>query len=317
MFCSAKATIQSLRSLLFCYRDRFQTENKEAIENKSISHIRRFFYKTLLLNPVRIFNILTGRELNVRHIEVVLTTVCSLRCKGCSALMPLYPPSSTHHIDIDLITKSIQGLMKSLDSIYWLGLLGGEPFLYPNLFDVLCLIKDEKKVRHANIITNGTLLIKDEQVMDILKDSKFNIIISDYGPYSKKKTPLIQQLKSNGIKYRVVNHAYWKDYGDVVENNCDEKELRKKFLYCRKIKSNCNSIIGGKLYHCPRGSHGANLGVIPSNEKDYVDLLDNNLPDRERKKRLFRFLYRTPYAEACKYCNLSKYMDTIPVASQI
>lgn len=34
----------------------------------------------------------------------------------------------------------------------------------------------------------------------------------------------------------------------------------------------CKSVLNGLLYHCFRNSHGTNIGVIPSNDRDCIDL---------------------------------------------
>ena len=304
-----------MKEILSCLHNRIVIENKD--NEEFICHPRRFRYKQILRHPFRLFNIMTGRELNLRYAEVVLTTACTLRCKGCSALIPLYPSTSIQHVDFDRIMGAIQRLANSVDFIHHLRLLGGEPLLYPNLYDVLCLIKDEKKIHKADVVTNGTLLIRDVRVLDILKDEKFYVKISDYGDYSNKKDKLIQQLKENDIRFVVYHLDYWKNYGDVTVKDCKKYELREKFLYCNELASRCKSVLYGKLYQCPRSAHGTELGLIPKISKDYVDLLDETISDKRLKKRIFTFMYKTPYTEACKYCNMSKNIDKIPVGSQI
>ena len=94
------------------------------------------------------------------------------------------------------------------------------------------------------------------------------------------------------------------------------KELRKQFLKCNII---CNSILEGKLYHCPRSSHGANLGVIPAGKNDYIDLLDEKLTYKELRKELYDFFYKyVPYVNACNYCNNgTKEITNITAGEQI
>lgn len=140
---------QNMKEILLCLRNRIMIENKD--NEDFIRHPRRFLYKQILRHPSRLFNIMTGRELNLKYAEVVLTTACTLKCKGCSALMPIYPSASIQHVDFDRIRGSIQRLASSVGFIYRLRLIGGEPLLYPNLYDVLCLIKDEKKI-HKRIL---------------------------------------------------------------------------------------------------------------------------------------------------------------------
>lgn len=312
MLYKLKTIKHNLDEVMLCLRKRIIADN----EDKNTIHPRRLLYKTLILHPGRLFKVLTGRELNMKYVEVVITTACTLRCKGCSALMPQY--KSHYNIGIDEVLRSIQSLMRNVDFIEKMRLIGGEPLLYPNLYDVLCYIKDEKKINQIDIVTNGTMLIKDPRVIDILKDDKFYVTISDYGAISNKKDELVQQLEDNGIRYKMYQRDYWYDFGDVTAHDCVERELREKFLYCNEVvRSRCRSLMHGKLYQCPLSSHGTNLGLIPSSEKDYVDLFDETISDKQQRKRIFNLLFKAPYTEACKYCNLSKNMNRIPVALQV
>ena len=66
----------------------------------------------------------------------------------------------------------------------------------------------------------------------------------------------------------------------------------------------CTSMYDGKLYQCPRSSHGKNLGIIPLKENDYIDLLDENTTQKQLRKKLYSFFYKyVPYVNACNYCN--------------
>jgi organic radical activating enzyme len=313
MLLEFRLLLNNIKEILLCLRRRILFENREEIQEKNIIHSRRFFYKKLISNPFRIYRVFTGRELNLKYAEVVITTECTLNCKGCSALMPLYPREKKRHIDFEMITQSIIGLTRIVDSVDKVRLIGGEPLLYPNLYEVLCLIKSQEKIHHAVIVTNGTIMIKDERVINILKDDKFWISISNYGRGNK----LIHQLKNERIQYTVLCLDSWKDYGEVTEKSKKRSELIDQFLYCRDIDSQDYSIINGKMYMCPRASHGANLGLIPMKEQEYIDLLDKPVSVKQTKKKVFSFLYKTPYIEACKYCGVSRTMNHIPVAEQV
>ena len=294
-----------------CLRKRIMFENRDEIQKKGIIHSRRFFYKKIIFRPLRIYRVLTGHEINLRHVEVVLTTFCTLNCKGCSALMPLYTRDYKRHIDFEVIAKSIRGLTRVVDYVDRLRLLGGEPLLYPHLYDVLCLIQSQKMINQVEIVTNGTLMIKDERVIKILKDGKCMITISEFVRGGDAK--LIQQLKENGINYRMYSRGSWLDFGEVTEKGWNNAELRDNFLFCKEAHQQCNSVLNGILYLCPRESHGANLALIPIKKNEYIDLLD----DKITKKQMSSFVYRSSLIEACKYCGVSRKMNNIPVAEQV
>ena len=259
----------------------------------------KYYLKKLLLNPKRIILNLIGKELNVSYVEVVLTTFCTLNCKGCSALMPFY--KKRNHLDLDIIIKSLDTLTDSVDSIQKLRLLGGEPLLYPNIIELIKYTLKNDKIKNVIIVTNGTLILSNE-LIELLKNNKCGVYISDYGIISIKKDELINQLNKNNIKYELKNeNSKWRDYGNLECRNRTKKELKKQFSKCG---INCSSLFDGKLFYCPRNSHGTNLKKIPLKNEDYIELYNNTLDKKQLNKKLYKFFYKyTPYIEACNYCN--------------
>ena len=258
------------------------------------------YIKKIICSPKKTISVLTGKTLNVKYVEVVLTTVCTLNCKGCSALMSYYkkpfPISLNNNID------SLKRFLDSIDSVRTLRLLGGEPLCYPKLYEVLEFLSKQDKAKKVSIVTNGTLLITNKKVLEILQNKKFDVYISNYGKISKKKDELIKQLQDNNIRYVLEDAANeWRDYGDLTCRNRDKNSLKKQFLNCDIM---CNSIYNGELHYCPRSSHGTKLNLFKKRKEDYIDLLDKNITQKQLKKKLYKFFYSyTPYVEACNYCN--------------
>ena len=87
------------------------------------------------------------------YVEIVVTTHCNLNCKDCANLISSY--KHPDHIDINIIKKSIHILLQLFDKIEVIGVLGGEPFLYPQL-KVWILFKNEylEACRMCNAGTN-------------------------------------------------------------------------------------------------------------------------------------------------------------------
>ena len=48
------------------------------------------YLKILLKKPIKTFFVLIGKYFVVEYVEVPLTTICTLKCKNCSALMDYY-----------------------------------------------------------------------------------------------------------------------------------------------------------------------------------------------------------------------------------
>lgn len=59
-------------------------------------------------------------------------------------------------------------------------------------------------------------------------------------------------------------------------------------------------IINGELHYCYRSAHGMDLGLIPRNESDFVNLLSGDSMEVRNKLKNFVGL---EYISACDYCN--------------
>ena len=266
----------------------------------------------LLLHPFKVLKALIGRDIYISHIDLVVTTVCSLKCKGCGALMEYYRHPS--HIDVADVIASLERLLGAVARIHRIHVLGGEPLCYPQLHEVLSYLIFQNKVDEVGITTNGTLLINDDKVREVLKFSKFRVEISDYGEVSKHKNDLIQQLEDNDIKYIIRSReSDWIDFGDF-SNRCRSKiDLKNIFMGCG-FKWYC-SVLNGKLFCCTRAAHGTNIGLIPACA-DYVDLMEGG--EKKLQKRLFHYLYGSiPFIEACNYCNGTNNPHKIQAGAQV
>ena len=90
-------------------------------------------------------------------------------------------------------------------------------------------------------------------------------------------------MKENGIRYRLDKMHYWMNYGNTKKRNKTKKELMKQYASCNHV---CKSLVNGQIHLCPRSSHGTDLGIIKNNKDDYLDLLDETMSIREKKKRI-------------------------------
>lgn len=217
------------------------------------------------------------------------------------------------HYDYQSIINTLNGLLQ-VARINRIHLLGGEPLTYPFLFEILTFLKDQKNVNEVGITTNGTLVLKDSRLEDLLRNSKFRIEISDYGEsVSKRKQELIKQLERSRIRFMIrIKESSWIDFGNFECRNRDKSELNNMYAHCGLRFT--NSIIEGKLYHCSWGAHGANLGLIPVGEKDYVDL---SIATNSLRKDLFHFLYSNDSSiEACNYCDATEHPRYIKAGVQ-
>lgn len=248
--------------------------------------------KWLLHRP---YELLPQKGVFFNYLEMPVTTGCTLKCKDCSNLMQYY----RKHIVIseDQIVSDIEDLLSCVDGIYCFGVLGGEPLLYPHLKAVLNTLVSSDKVKHIQIVTNGTLLPKPE-TEEILKDKKVVVLVSDYHELSTK-TQEWEALKNRGINV-IIRDAdeFWRDYGDMTEMKRSRRQLCKQMVRCATV---CFSYLNGKIYRCPRAAHGNDLGMIRLRAKESVEIRGHRASTVARKQ--IRKLQKLDYSEACRYCN--------------
>ena len=260
-----------------------------------------------LISGLKLFQRKSGY---LEYLEIPITTKCSLRCKYCSNLIPCYKKPKDY--DINILTKSINTFLKCINKIVYVRVLGGEPFLSKNLNKVLRTLLKSNKIQRIEIVTNGTIIPKEQEVIKKLKDKRVIVCISQYPIVNYQK--LVTFLKTNNINYRIDKMTYWMNYGDIKKRNKTKKELQKQFAKCNHV---CKSLINGQFHLCPRSSHGTDLKIIQNNKKDYVDLLDTTLTLEDKKEKL-QLLLKKKYIEACNYCDYgTKKSKKIPVAEQI
>lgn len=83
---------------------------------------------------------------------------------------------------LETLLKSMDGFMALVDSLSEMHFLGGEPFLYKGFASVLERAISYPQIKRILILSNGTLPIRDDRLMELLKsDNRILIRVSDYG----------------------------------------------------------------------------------------------------------------------------------------
>jgi len=241
---------------------------------------------------------LSADSLHIPRLNVVVTSRCTLRCEHCSSLVPHY--KSPSDFDTEKIIASLDRIFTSVDLIYHVELLGGEPFLNRNLPLIARHLIDSEKILHIDVITNGTVLPTDGMLESLTHDS-VTVVIDDYGKLSKKSDTVAEELKRLGIDYRVNKHWAWADLGGFKLRNLSAKQLAELFTKCNF--NSCAELLDGKLHRCPRSSHGTKIGTVPEYPGDFIDILDPRLSQKTLKEKLRAFFYHKKFIHACNHCN--------------
>lgn len=100
-----------------------------------------------------------------------LTNACNLRCRGCW----IAAQGKTDSLPLEDVDRAIRESTKQ--SVYFHTLLGGEPFLYPQIWELI----EKHPECYFQIITNGGFLT-DENVEKIKRFGNITPLISIDGP---------------------------------------------------------------------------------------------------------------------------------------
>ncbi|MBF0383075.1 MAG: radical SAM protein [Magnetococcales bacterium] len=246
------------------------------------------------LNPNKIF---------LRSVDVIVTERCSLRCQDCSNLMQYY--DNPKDCDIDEVNRSIDRLCEVVDNINEFRVIGGEPFLNKDMWQVCNGLAKQSKVRKVIIYTNGGIVPKGEN-LECLKHEKILVLVTDYGPLTRKSATVIDTLKKHGIAHYVQPAQNWTQCSSIFKRNRTNDEQKSVFTRC--CAKNLFTLSNGRFFRCPFIANSDRLGAIPDFNRDYVQIMDMECDLQEIRERLYNYLYNVPYLDACDYCN-GRFLD--------
>ncbi len=248
-----------------------------------------------------------GAKLN--HVEMVMTQKCTLRCKGCSSLMPYY--DNPKNISVENQINWLNNLLVAVAYVGEVRILGGEPFLNRDLGKLIDALCANKKIGMITIYSNG-MVMPDLELMQSLAAKAIPVHISDYGVGGEQRQCVLSALRDAGVSVYARKYDSWYDMGKVQPNGLKNNQVISMFRNC-KVAS-CNTILDGKLYQCPRAAHADVLGIVKCDEKEVVNL-SSPLTCLE-KERLGRIQKKELPTKACFYC-MGTEAGTIPAAVQV
>jgi hypothetical protein len=191
----------------------------------------------------------------MRSLDVVVTERCTLRCRDCSNLMQHY--KNPKDVPFEEIQRGLHTITWSVNEVR---LIGGEPFLFNRLDEVIRICHAIDHIRYVMVYTNGTLL-PDTKVMQAMADCKCFVFITEYEGLSLKANALRDLLGRWGITHHSIPPDYWTDCGQVYHRDRTKEETEKIVEEC--CAKELYTMIGEKVYRCPFEANAYRAGLIP------------------------------------------------------
>ena len=250
--------------------------------------------------------------LNFPRIQFVVSERCSLKCEKCTHLMQYYEKPS--NVNLERAKVAFNKLLYVTGNISELRILGGEPFMNPELYKIIRWWHDSDKIEEFTVYTNGTIIPGSECIEELAR-KKVRVRISDYLINRERIGALTETLDNYDIQYYISEYEAWGDAGDL--NRRGRSEIVNKQIFDKCFERNCITFLHGKLYRCPRSAHAMNLGAMPDMKDDYVDLEEWIGGSKDLILRI-KSLQNKELISACDYCDgPSTHEFNIPAAKQV
>ncbi len=237
-------------------------------------------------------------------IDWALTTYCTLACRDCSHFMTEFT-KETHlpPISFEQYKRQLDMLLKHVDGIYNLQIVGGETLMVKDLPQIVDYTAKTGKVKHIIVITNGTMIPKPK-LLEVMAKHKgiAEILISDYS----SNKDLLPRLKYDELKKTLDDadvsyvEVFDKEWVGVPKYTPDFDRERARRYYSYETREclfhQTLHLIDGMLAVCPFHGWGLKHGILNHIEpKEYIPL------EELTTKKLYKWLAK-PYYDLCGYC---------------
>ncbi len=277
--------------------DEFRKDYQVYLDEHKIKHT---WYKNIAsIWPYEYLN-----KVHIFQSDVLVTERCNLNCSHCNMFIPHF--EMPKHRELNTMIKDIDSYFNIVDYVSVFHLVGGEPFLHPQIQDVIQHILSNyiHKIDKFIITTNGSIAPKPSTI-ELLKSSNVILSVSNYSDKLQKLKTKVEKVidiyKTNGIKHYVRNEIEWYDFGDLrVKKNLPTDKLIKHFDSCTAPFRGLND---GKFYYCHLNTGAVLTKLFPLDKNDYVEI------DKISKEDLLKFdlgytdLGYVTFCDNCNGCN--------------
>lgn len=254
----------------------------------------------------------------MKCMPLIITTRCTLNCKYCFTKIPYF--QKREDVDIEFLIREIEQILSVVDYIEYSAIYGGEPLLHKDLWKLIKYLNQsriQEKIGHFEIVTNGTMLLDEKVIEQILKNKWiWSIAYSPYGKHATKQFELFEQLNKSGIFYYERHMSFWHKYGIMSEPSKIDKQSYEK---CKSCCNHVPTFFDGKLYSCEVLPLAGYLKMFPDDKRNYLDIFSEEFT----KEKIREFIRSSQPAMA--WCNANHKIhksddiytaERIPVAEQ-
>lgn len=277
------------------------TEIRDYLEKEGLREQKDFCDSRFLMGS---YFAVTQNKVYLYRTDFSITERCNLRCKKCNMLMPYY--KDPKHKPLEVLKDDVDAYFQWVDYVQLFNILGGEPFLYPQVEEITEYICDTygDRIGRIEFFTNGLPKLT-ESMLKLMQRYGIHVQVSDYRhgipAVAKRVDDFMDKLKKNHIPYRRNIDNKWLDFGfpDYTNGTISEMNLTNFFDRCYSpFRGLCNK----RLYYCHLNTSAVCAGLFKDDSNDYFDM---EVFDEARKMDLVRFdlgYTQKGYITYCRKC---------------
>jgi len=205
-------------------------------------------------------------DLILPQAEIHVCDFCNLNCKGCAHFSPLFERKMP---DFNVRIKDIEVLKERFSHIIKFYLMGGEPFLNPQIKEYVIAARRILPDTQIQIVTNGLLLLKiNDDVFNVIRDNDIIVSVSVYRPTQVIWDRIVQRLENIRVRYIMRPFEEKQTFVKPLSTNPNS-------IYPHRcISDGCLNIYDGKISRCPTLMY-----IDKFNEKFGTSLPDKGILD--------------------------------------
>lgn len=225
-----------------------------------------------------------------RAIEINAVRHCNLSCKGCSHSSPI---SECKIYEPNVLEKDLTNISKFLKAEF-VRVVGGEPLLHSNFFEILKTIKLSGISDKICVVTNGLLLDRiSDDMLNYIDKIEISIYPLSISVLEKIRNNAIN-LGNKGVKVRLLEYTDFRE--SITQTPSFNQELVQLIYNTCQIAHNwrCITIDNNRIYRCPQSMINDEK---TGNYEDSLDIDSINCIDD-----LLSFLENNSYLNSCSTC---------------
>jgi len=244
----------------------------------------------------------------------IVSQNCSLKCEHCCEQVPYL--NDKGFSSVEDIVSDVKKIAESSEFLNFVELIGGEPFLHPQIEELIEELLKIENIGYIKSFTNGTIVPSDK-LCNIINNPRFMLQISNYELAAKGRLlanifKTRSKLDKFGIRYLFTRNFEWLDFSSFDEHKSSIEYLKNAFNKC--FLKNCHRVYKGKLYRCPHHYAGIQRNKLKEFSFECIDLHSYNKVALSGALENFEEL---EYIDACKYCDLAFDAKPVPAGKQI